>query len=234
MILLACDTSNSTCCAGVYENTRPIAFELSNDPRTHSETFMPLVNRVMEQSGYTFDTIDFFAVTTGPGSFTGLRIGIASAKGLAEPKNLICVGVSTLLAAAYMFLGENAVICPVIDARCGQVYNALIKVEGDTVTRLCEDRAILINDLVGELKSTDGKIILCGDAAQAVFSAAHGIKNVMKAPLSARLPSAVGVALYAAHAIETGEYTDAAGLMPVYLKLPQAERELREKKGENI
>lgn len=234
MNILAIECSAGPVSAAVVSDKKVLSSSFSDIKLTHSQTLFPIIQNAVSACRLKFSDIDAVAVATGPGSFTGLRIGIASAKGLAEPKNLICVGVSTLLAAAYMFLGENAVICPVIDARCGQVYNALIKVEGDTVTRLCEDRAILINDLIGELKSTDGKIILCGDAAQAVFSAAHGIKNVMKAPLSARLPSAVGVALYAAHAIETGEYTDAAGLMPVYLKLPQAERELREKKGENI
>ena len=234
MNILAIECSAGPVSAAVISDGKIISSSFSDIKLTHSQTLFPIMENALSACKLKFSDIDAVGVATGPGSFTGLRIGIASAKGLAEPKNLMCVGVSTLLAAAYMFQGSDAVICPVIDARCDQVYNALIRVKGDTVTRLCEDRAIMIGDLVNELKNTGEKIILCGDATEAIFGAADGAENIVKAPVSTRLPSAVGVALFADSAVKRGDYTDAAGLMPVYLKLPQAERELRQKKGENI
>ena len=234
MNILAIECSAGPVSAAVISDGKTVGSSFSDIKLTHSQTLFPIMENVLSSVKLNFTDIDAIAVATGPGSFTGLRIGIASAKGLAEPKNLICVGASTLLCAAYMFLGEDAVICPVIDARCNQVYNALIRVKGDTVNRLCEDRAILIDDLASELQDAGGKIILCGDATDAVFDAVKGCANIVKAPVSLRLPNAVGVGLYAAKAIENGDYTTAGELMPIYLKLPQAERELKQKKGENV
>ncbi len=230
MKLLAIECSSSPVSAAIISNGEIISYSFSNIKLTHSQTLFPIIEGVLSSAKLSFDDIDAVSVATGPGSFTGLRIGIASAKGIAEPKNLKCVGVSTLLSAAYMFLGQNAVICPVIDARCSQVYNALFEVEGDRITRICDDRAILIDDLVPELNSIgDKKIILCCDAVNAVFKACDKSDNIILPPPTLMHQNATGVGLCAYNEIILGNYTDCAEINPVYLKLPQAERELRAK-----
>lgn len=233
MKILSMECSAGPVSAAVICDGSILSHTFSNVKLTHSQTLFPVIQSALDAAKTDFSEIDAVSVASGPGSFTGLRIGIACAKGLAEPENLKCVGVSSLLAAAYMFLGENAVICPVIDARCGQVYNALFEVDGDNVKRLCDDRAIMTDELACELSEISGKkIILCCDAAEKVISAAQNKANVFLAPPPLRLQNAVGVGLYAARAIAAGDYTDAAWLTPLYLKLPQAQRELKAKQSE--
>lgn len=238
MRILAIECSAAPVSAAVISDGKVIGFSYSNIKLTHSQTLFPIIKSTLDSCKLGFRDIEAVSVSVGPGSFTGLRIGISSAKGLAEPKGLKCAGVSTLLAAAYMFLGADAVICPVIDARCGQVYNAVFDLCGSNVTRITDDRALMIEDLKKELfdlrKKTDKRIILCCDAANAVFDAVKDIGGIRTAPESLLYQTAVGVGLYADTAIATGEWTDAAGLEPVYLKLPQAERELNHRNRGNI
>ncbi|MBR4910678.1 MAG: tRNA (adenosine(37)-N6)-threonylcarbamoyltransferase complex dimerization subunit type 1 TsaB [Clostridia bacterium] len=237
MRILAMECSASPVSAAVICDGKVIGFSYSNIKLTHSQTLFPIIKSTLDSCKLAFRDIDAVSVSVGPGSFTGLRIGISSAKGLAEPKGLKCVGVSTLLAAAYMFLGGDAVICPVIDARRGQVYNAVFDVCGKKVSRITDDRALMIEDLKNELaalrEKTDKRIILCCDAANAVFDSVKDIGGIRIAPESLLYQTAVGVGLYANAAVISGEWTDAAGLEPVYLKLPQAERELKAKRRED-
>lgn len=233
MKLLAVECSTKPVSAAVISDGEIISYTFSNVKLTHSQTLFPIIESTLKSAKMTFSDIDAIGVATGPGSFTGLRIGIACAKGLAEPGNLKCAGVSTLLAAAYSFCGENAIVCPVIDARCGQVYNALFDVCGDTVTRLCDDRAIMINDLVAELKTvTSKKVILCCDAAKTVMDEISENKNTVLAPKPLILQSALGVGFCALSEITKGNFVSASELEPVYLKLPQAQRELKQRNGE--
>lgn len=234
MKILAIDCSGKPVSAAVLCDDKIISYTFSDINLTHSQTLFPIIESTLEAAKLKLSDIEALGVSTGPGSFTGLRIGIASIKGIAEPNNLKCVGVSTLQAAAYMFRGENAIVCPAIDARCSQVYNALFEVNGDTVTRLCDDRAIMIDELIKELKEyKDKKIVLCCDAAKTLFDMIKS-DNIRLAPPLLMFQNAVGVGLYADKAIKNGDYTDAQGLLPAYLKLPQAERELKQKKGDNI
>lgn len=232
MRILAIESSTKPVSAALVDDGCILSYTFSGIKLTHSQTLFPIIKSTLAAAKTDFSDIDAIGVATGPGSFTGLRIGIACAKGLAAPGNLKCVGVSTLLAAAYVFKGENAVICPVIDARCGQVYNALFEVCGDTVNRLCDDRAVMIEDLISELESIDKgkKIILCCDAARTVLSAANGQKNTVLAPESLIAQSALGVGLCASREIAAGRYVSGEKLTPSYLKLPQAERELKQRK----
>ena len=132
-----------------------------------------------------------------------------------------------------MFLGEDAVVCPVIDARCGQVYNALFDVCGKRIKRICDDRAIMTDSLLSELKGIkDKKIILCCDAAESVYQNSRNLSNIVLAPKPLIFQNAVGVGVYADIAARSGNFTDAAGLSPTYLKLPQAQRELKAKQKE--
>lgn len=230
MKILAIECSAKPVSAAVISDGKVIGYAFSDIKLTHSQTLFPIIKSALGAARLTFSDIDAIGVATGPGSFTGLRIGISSAKGLAEPNNLKCVGVSTLMAATYMFLGENAIICPVLDARCGQVYNALFEVNGSTVSRLCDDRAVMIDDLIKELKNiNDKRIILCCDAAKSVYSTAQLKDNLTIAPAPLVLQNAIGVGYCAEAMLSSGKYSDAAEIMPVYLKLPQAERELKAK-----
>lgn len=228
MKVLAIECSSAPVSAAVICDGEVLGYAFSNVKITHSQTLFPIIESAIKSARLSISDIDTICVATGPGSFTGIRIGISSAKGLAEPNNLKCIGVSTLSAAAYMFLGENAIVCPVEDARCGQVYNALFRVNGNSVERLCDDRAIMIDQLVSELKSLkDNRIILCCDAAENVIEHLSDIKNILLAPKPLLFQNAVGVGLCASYGEK--EFTDAMSLAPVYLKLPQAQRELNEK-----
>ena len=176
--------------------------------------------------------IDLFACSQGPGSFTGIRIGVAAVKGLALASGKLCAGVSTLESIAYNFIDENAVICAAMDARCNQVYSALFNVENGVITRICDDYAVPVTELAEEIKKiTDKTVILAGDGAEICFNAMKNyIENIKLSATFRRYQRAYGSAL-AANA-NPSLFEDSALLAPVYLRLPQAERELKLKKGE--
>lgn len=221
-MLLSFDSSAVTASAALTDGERVIKSEFVNTGLTHSETLLPMIKRVMH--GYSFSALDGIAVTAGPGSFTGVRIGIATAKGLAFKDNISCIGVSTLEAIAYNFTDENAVICAVMDARRMQFYNALFSVENKKVTRLCDDRAISIDDLKKELACYE-RVILAGDGAELCYNNI-ALENVVLADEEQRYQNGIGVS----KAAENKEKISASQLMPVYLRPSQAERELKLKK----
>lgn len=221
-MLLSFDSSAVTASAALTDGERVIKSEFVNAGLTHSETLLPMIKRVMQ--GYSFSALDGIAVTAGPGSFTGVRIGIATAKGLAFKDNISCIGVSTLEAIAYNFTDENAVVCAVMDARRMQFYNALFSVENKKVTRLCDDRAISIDDLKKELSCYE-RVVLAGDGAELCYNNI-ALENVVLADEEQRYQNGIGVS----KAAENKEKISASQLMPVYLRPSQAERELKLKK----
>lgn len=221
-MLLSFDSSAVTASAALTDGERVIKSEFVNAGLTHSETLLPMIKRVMQ--GYSFSALDGIAVTAGPGSFTGVRIGIATAKGLAFKDNISCIGVSTLEAIAYNFTDENAVVCAVMDARRMQFYNALFSVENKKVTRLCDDRAISIDDLKKELACYE-RVVLAGDGAELCYNNI-ALENVVLADEEQRYQNGIGVS----KAAENKEKISASQLMPVYLRPSQAERELKLKK----
>ncbi|MDE7124669.1 MAG: tRNA (adenosine(37)-N6)-threonylcarbamoyltransferase complex dimerization subunit type 1 TsaB, partial [Eubacterium sp.] len=166
MLLLSVDSSAVTASAALTENGSVIKSELINKGLTHSETLLPLIESVMQ--GYDYKNLDAIAVTAGPGSFTGVRIGVATVKGIAFPYDIPCISVSTLEAIAYNFTDENAVICAVMDARRMQFYNALFKAENGEITRLCDDRAISLEDLKKDLEKYE-HVIIAGDGAKLCY-----------------------------------------------------------------
>lgn len=222
MLLLSVDSSAITASAALTENGKVIKSEFLNAGLTHSETLMPMIDKVM--SGKKYSELDAIAVSAGPGSFTGVRIGVATVKGLAFVNNTPCVSVSTLEAAAYNFKDENAVICAVMDARRMQFYNALFKAESGKITRLCADRAIGLNELLPEL-SQYKRVIAVGDGANLLCDNAE-LDNLERPSSDKIFQTAVGVA----EAAQSKEKIAASALMPVYLRLSQAERELKLKK----
>lgn len=222
MYMLSVDSSAVTASACLSEDGKVIKSEFINKGLTHSETLLPIIENVMQDVSY--NELGAIAVNAGPGSFTGVRIGIATVKGLAFPNNTPCISVSTLESIAYNFTDENCVVCAVMDARRMQFYNALFRVENGNVQRLCDDRAISIDDLSEELKSYDN-VIIAGDGARLFFENA-GLDNISLADDEKVYQNAVGVSFAALNK----EKISPNALLPVYLRPSQAERELKLKK----
>ncbi len=188
---------------------------------------MPMVENVLRSAALSISDIDAFAVANGPGSFTGVRIGISAVKGMAHARKLPCIAVSTLEAMTYNYADVDAIICSVMDARCNQVYNALFKCKSGKVLRLCDDRALSIEELSHEIEilSQNNIIYIVGDGAEIFYSAVGHLKNVTLADEKRRFQNAVGVSL----AAQNGKTVSVSELQPFYLRLPQAERELKRK-----
>ena len=234
MKILAIESSATAASAALCEDEELIAQTFQHSGLTHSRTLLPMVLAMLEQCGAGLEGVDLVAVAAGPGSFTGLRIGVSTAKGLAWPGNKPCAGVSTLEAMAWSLAHTGAIVVPVMDARRGQLYNALFRGTGEGLERLAPDRAIAADDLAAELAALPGDKILVGDGALLArrLLGERGLELTV-APPHLRLQSAWGVARGALELARRGELTDAAGLAPVYHRLSQAERErlARERKG---
>lgn len=218
-MLLSMDSSAVTASVALTDGDEIIKSEFVNSGLTHSETLLPMITRVMD--GRKYSELDGIAITAGPGSFTGVRIGVATVKGLAFNDDIPCYSVSTLEAIAYNFVDKNAVVCAVMDARRMQFYNALFKVQNGKVERLCDDRAISIEDLRNELKQYD-KVIIAGDGAKLCFQNIE-LENCTLADDDRIYQNAVSVAKTA----QNKNAISPKALMPVYLRQSQAERELK-------
>lgn len=228
MKILSIECSATPCSVAISEDGKILASAFTNVKLTHSQTLMPMVESVLKSSLLSIKDIDAFAVSNGPGSFTGVRIGISAIKGLAQARKLPCIGVSTLEAMAYNYSDTDAVICAVMDARCNQVYNAVFENNKGKPVRLCDDRALAIEDLIPEIeKLTEQKkaIYIVGDGAELFYPAVKHLNSVFLADEHRRFQNAVGVSA----AAQKGEFVTALELQPKYLRLPQAERELKRK-----
>ena len=229
MIILALDSTAQTGAVALCRDRSLVASFTLNTGNTHSETLLPSVEAVLKLGGVSADDVDLFAIAEGPGSFTGVRIGAATIKGLAFGRNKPCVGVSTLEALAYNLRGFSGIACPVMNARRSQVYNALFRVEHGKIERLCPDRAISLADLAAELAAYgDTPIYLAGDGYD-MTRAALGTCNLRETPEELIYQSGYSVAACALSAFEAGRHTTDDALVPTYLRLPQAERERLEK-----
>ena len=228
MLILALDSSALPASTALLEDDKILSEFYINTKQTHSQTLMPMVDAALKLSQKSLDDLDCIAVSAGPGSFTGVRIGVSCVKGLAMMRNIPCAGVSTLRAMAENAKGMDCIVCAVMDARCAQVYNAMFRVTGDTIERLCEDRALPISDLYEACKASGDKLVLVGDGAALCYKtfAAFGAK-VLQPQLQYQRAS--GVAFAAKEMLEAGKTVPPDALMPVYLRLPQAERELKKK-----
>lgn len=235
MKILAVDTSATAASAAIADEDKLIGEFSINTSLTHSQTLLPMIDQLLKNTNTSINDITALAVNAGPGSFTGVRIGVAAVKGLAFPQNLPCVSVSTLKSMAYNMLGSDCIVCAVMDARCSQVYNALFRVNRDGVTRLTDDRALSLSDLQLELQKFDENIVLVGDGAKLCydFLSSQSV-NVTLAPFARRIQTASSVACAAIDEIKLGNTITAEKLMPVYLRLPQAQRELNKKLGVNL
>lgn len=230
MKILSLDTTAEVCSAAVCDDGKLIAEMTVNTGNTHSQTLLPVVEQILKISETELDDIDLFACTTGPGSFTGVRIGVATIKGLAYGKGKPCVSVSTLDALAYNLKGFDGIICPVMNARRNQVYNALFECKDGVITRLCADRALSIDELDGELASMSLPVYLCGDGYDITL---RGFKQTRVVPVPYRsvLQSGYSVACCALEEYNAGKVLNDRELVPIYLRPSQAERERNERLG---
>ena len=230
MTILAMDTSAKAASVCLASEDKIIGEFFINTSLTHSQTLVPMVEQLCKQSDVPMENIEAVAINAGPGSFTGVRIGVAAAKGIAFQQNLPCVSVSTLESMAYNMLGSDCVVCALMDARCSQVYNAMFRVKRESVERLCDDRAISMTDLKLDLQKYTDKVVFVGDGAHIAFkSLENSPENVFLAPMIKITQTAASVACAAFKQINEGNTLTPAELMPVYLRLPQAQRELNKK-----
>lgn len=225
MIILAIDTSAITASVSLFDGDKIIGEFFTNTGLTHSQTVMPMLESLLKNAQMDINDVDAFAVNVGPGSFTGLRIGVACVKGLAMALNKPCIPVSTLECIAYNGMDFDGILCSVMDARCGQVYNALFKSENGKLLRLCDDRAITIEQLKNELENTEEKIYLLGDGAFVSKKILTDTKYIVPSVQNIyQKASSTAICAY-----NSQNFTDAEKIMPLYLRLPQAQRELNNK-----
>lgn len=218
-MILGIESSAVSAGCALMDGGRLVAEQFLNTKHTHSQTLLPMVESMLKSAGVTLGDIDLIAVSAGPGSFTGLRIGVAAVKGMAMGAGIRCAGVSTLEAIAHNLSWAECTVCVLMDARCGQFYNALFRCGGGNAERLCEDRAVRGEELSQELAELGGRIVLAGDGAELFDrNTDHAFEL---APEALRFQRGSGVCL----AAQNAEPIDAAALMPRYLRLPQAERE---------
>ena len=237
MKILAADCSAGPASVAIVEfgeTPSVLANLFKNEGLTHSQTLVPMMSEALKTAQVKLSDIDFFAINAGPGSFTGVRIGVAAMKGLAAEGGNNCIPVSTLRSMAYNYVDSDPVtVCAVMDARCNQVYTATFEVSGGEISRLTDDSAILIDELCENLKSLKKDVVFVGDGAKLCY-------NILNSKLPCKLAdegrlyqSAVSVALCAKDMLDEGfAPVSAEELLPVYLRAPQAERELKRRNGQ--
>ena len=230
MLILAFETSAKAASVALHDGQKLLGESYQNTGLTHSQTLMVMAEDLLKQCSKSVSDVTAVAVAEGPGSFTGVRIGVAAAKGFAWGGELPCYGVSTLEAMGESLGVYQGYVCACMDARRNQVYNALFYVNNGVLNRVSEDRAIALSELKEELAALEGPIFLVGDGAALTHrTLAQDIPNLVLPPEHRMHQRAVGVALLAAKKAEAGETGDANALSPNYLRLSQAERERNEK-----
>ena len=226
MKILAIDSTANTSTVAVLEGKTLLSLFTVNTKNTHSETLLPMVKSLLASLRLSVDDIDAFAVSEGPGSFTGVRIGVATVKGLAFDKRKACVGVSTIEALAQNLEGFDGIICPIMNARRGQVYTGAF-LDGE---RIVEDQCMMLADLIPVLEKYKRPIYFTGDG----YSLIEGMKNesFRQTPEMLRYQNAYSVGVVAYKKLMAEDYTTDSELRVEYLRKPQAERE-REERLEN-
>ena len=230
MLILAFETSAKAASVALMDDTKLLGEAYQNTGLTHSQTLMVMAEDVLKQCGKTANDVTAVAVAEGPGSFTGVRIGVAAAKGFAWGREISCYGISTLEAMAEALGIYQGYICPVMDARRSQVYNALFYVNEGVVERYREDRAISLADLGAELEHLDGPVFLVGDGSDLTYKTLScKIDELILPPEHRKHQRATGFAILAARQAANGEAPSGGALTSNYLRLSQAEREKLER-----
>lgn len=235
MLILAFESSAKAGSVALLQDGMLLAEYFQNGGQTHSRTLNKMAEDMLTNCDLTPKDVDAVACAAGPGSFTGVRIGLSAAKGFAWAGELPCYGISTLQAMAHSLASFEGVVCACMDARRNQVYNALFSSDGQTITRLCPDRAISLEELAQELTQCDRNIILVGDGAALTYNALKPRFPALRlAPEHLRHQRASGVALCAQKMAQKGEVADGSTLTPNYLRLSQAERERMERENKKL
>ena len=234
MLILAFETSAKAGSVALMDEKTLLGESYCNTGLTHSQTLLTMAEDLLKTCGKTVSEVSAVAAAAGPGSFTGIRIGVAAAKGYAWGAEIPCCGISTLEAMMLNLGIWEGIVCPVMDARRAQVYNALFEIREGVATRLTEDRAIALADLAEELKILKKPVFLVGDGSILCYNTLKDIVPGLILPAEHRMHQrAAGVALAARAMLLRGEAPGGAELTPNYLRLSQAERERLEKeKGE--
>lgn len=231
MKILSLDSSATVASVALFDNDKLLSEFTINNGNTHSETLLPMVETVLKTYGITPKEIDAFAATTGPGSFTGVRIGAATIKGLAFATNKPCIEVSTLEAIAENLSILDGLICPVMNARRSQVYTALFRSKDGRLSRLMDDSAISIEELDNLLSAYGEPVSLAGDGYDITI---EGLKltKVLTTPERLRHQSAASVAAVAYRQLSNGNTVSDKELKVTYLRPSQAERTRLEKENQ--
>jgi len=237
MKILSIDCTAAPASCAIIDGEKLIAEFFVNIKLTHSQTLMPMIKEMLDSSNTLLSDIDGFAIASGPGSFTGVRIGISAVKGLAFADNKPCVGVSSLEAMAFNLKFTDCLICSVMDARCNQFYNANFIAKSGQLLRLCNDRALSIEDLILDIakitQSDEYKnmaVFVVGDGTDIFIEKLKlSVPKAAAAPNHLRYQRASGVAYMAVDLFLSNQTMLPEQLLPVYLRLPQAERELKSK-----
>ena len=232
MRILALESSAVAASACIQEDGKILGEFYSNTRQTHSQTLLPMVRTLLRDTGTQVKDLDLLAVSAGPGSFTGVRIGVATVKGLALGADKPCIGVSTLEAMAWGARALGGRLCCVMDVRAGQVYNALFAVENGAPHRLCDDRALKLTDLGEEIGETP--YFLVGDGADLCYNTLkERCAGLCPAPPELCYAAGYGVAAAALPLLRAGRTCSPQELDAFYLRRPQAERERLKRLSKN-
>ncbi len=235
MKILAIDSSSMVASIAVVEDDLLIAEYTTNHGRTHSQTLLPMIDEITKTIELDLETLDAVAIAGGPGSYTGLRIGSATAKGLALSLDIPIINVPTMDALAYNLFSSSYIVCPIMDARRKQVYTGVYKFNGTEMETIKPQCIMLVEDLIEELNSLDEPVMFLGDGVKAYNDIIGSQMDVEYhfAPASMNRAKASSLASLGRKYLEHGQVETAAEHKPEYLMLSQAERELKEKQAQN-
>lgn len=227
MKILGIDSSGLVASAAICSNDIVVAEFTVNNKQTHSQTLLPMIAQVVEMSGVALEELDAIAVASGPGSFTGLRIGAATAKGLGLALNVPLVAVPTLEGLAYRLAGMDGLICPMMDARRSQVYSGIYRVNELNLDVICAQDALPVQDMIGKINELGEKVTVLGDGVPVHYDLLKEQLTVkwQEAPIHLSRQSAASVAVLGQHYLSQGKEQTAAAFRPDYLRKSQAERE---------
>lgn len=233
--VLAIESSGMTASVAIATEQKVVAEYTVNHKMTHSQTLLPMIDEILKFIGMELEETDALAVSAGPGSFTGLRIGSATAKGIALALKKDIVTVPTLEAMAYNFYGYNGLICPMMDARRNRVYTGLYEFENGALKIIHDQDVDEIEEVLNWINEQGKKAILLGDGVE-VYSEeiAKGLDvEYMIAPVHMRHQSASSVAMLGLNMIKEGKLQESQMHKPIYLRPSQAECERERRENED-
>jgi tRNA threonylcarbamoyladenosine biosynthesis protein TsaB len=232
MIVLSIDSATESASCAILDNEKLLGEVSLNNKKQHSVVLMPLVDSLLKNLQLTIKDIDGFVISKGPGSFTGLRIGMSMVKGLSQGSNKPFASVSSLDALAYNMAYTGGIICPILDALRDNVYTALYSFENDTLVKSTDYMALHIDELIKLLKEQNKAVTFIGDAVDKFGpKLQESLKGVYFAPKHLNLVRASSLGELGLKLLEEGVYDDLYTSAPIYLRKPQAEREYDKKMG---